>query len=598
MASETPRPLLLPQNRKLRHLRGIYLRNLSFTRPRGRTIDDAAINKSPGKLEALRETPQLHHALSTESLRPAGARRRSTNLANASPVTRQKRLEYTVDSKIADGFFTLHCEDEEDPIYISEVAERSTNFNFRFFELFQLAPSVTRSSQVTVKVWTKRQQGWSLLLEEEVDLRLLNFIGTLQNTHFPPNCLVFHLVDGVYTLELPSKTPPPKQGVPLPTSSYNMLMRLSTLDNSIQDALATQETLAAQISDIIAKNNEPSKVAEAEEKRDLATKYLAQQRRAVTTAQRRRDDLKESIAARRAAIASGREIQARAQRDVEHALEKLSAARTEHERTREGIRGQRRRICEDLSAIFAITPVPNGPPLSFQICGVPVPNSTYDSATLTGAGEDTLSAGLGYVALLASELQFYLGVPLPYPITAFGSRSSVRDDISVLADPQREFPLHIPRGGSRAQFRFDYGWFLLNKDVEALCNTQGLKVVDIRHTLPNLKYLLYVCSAGTDEVPERKRGGVRGLWAGRIKGRGLAEAADDAASNGGSRRGSADSELLSRQREELRRAIRENGPGGGARGPERSLSPLGLPFDEGDTKLTLRTKGLRENVVR
>lgn len=130
-ARSNTRPLLLPQNRKLRHLRGIYLRNLSFVRPRGRTIDDAAINKSPSKLEALRETPQLHHALSTESLRttnlrPTTGRRRSTNLANASPLTRQKRLEYTVESRVADAFFSLHCECEEDAIYVSEVAERAT----------------------------------------------------------------------------------------------------------------------------------------------------------------------------------------------------------------------------------------------------------------------------------------------------------------------------------------------------------------------------------------------------------------------------------------------------------------------------------------
>src|SRR5690606_18992731 len=101
--------------------------------------------------------------------------------------------------------------------------------------------------------------------------------------------------------------------------------------------------------------------------------------------------------------------------------------------------------------------------------------------------------------------------------------------------PQREFPLYVPRGGSSAQFRFDYAWFLLNKDIEALCSSQGLRVVDIRHTLPNLKYLLYVCSAGTDEVPERKKGGVRGLWAARLKGLGLnaGVTADDASSLGG-----------------------------------------------------------------
>lgn len=43
---------------------------------------------------------------------------------------------------------------------------------------------------------------------------------------------------------------------------------------------------------------------------------------------------------------------------------------------------------------------------------------------------------------------------------------------------------------------------------------QGLKMLDVRHTLPNLKYLLYVLTAGRKEVPGRKVGGVRGLWRG------------------------------------------------------------------------------------
>jgi hypothetical protein len=125
MAPESSRPLLLPQNRKLRHVRGIFLRNLSFSRPRGRTIDDAAINKSPGKLEALRETPQLHHALSSETLRPK-PRRRSTVLASETPFIRQQKLELSIDSRVADAFFSLHCSSEEEPIYISELAERAT----------------------------------------------------------------------------------------------------------------------------------------------------------------------------------------------------------------------------------------------------------------------------------------------------------------------------------------------------------------------------------------------------------------------------------------------------------------------------------------
>jgi hypothetical protein len=126
MSTESTRPLLLPQNRKLRHLRGIALRSLAFSRPRGRTLDDAALNKSPAKLESLRHTPRLHHALSSETLRPPGGRRRSTNLGNADPATRQRQFEETFDNRLADAFFSLHFEGQDDPIYISEVEERAT----------------------------------------------------------------------------------------------------------------------------------------------------------------------------------------------------------------------------------------------------------------------------------------------------------------------------------------------------------------------------------------------------------------------------------------------------------------------------------------
>lgn len=126
MSTEPTRPLLLPQNRKLRHVRGIAVRNVTFSRPRGRTIDDAALNKSPAKLESLRNPTQLHHALSSEDLRPPTSRRRSTNLANDSSATRQKRFEDVFDSKLADVFFSLHVDAGQDPIYISEVGERAT----------------------------------------------------------------------------------------------------------------------------------------------------------------------------------------------------------------------------------------------------------------------------------------------------------------------------------------------------------------------------------------------------------------------------------------------------------------------------------------
>ncbi|KAI2469515.1 UV radiation resistance protein and autophagy-related subunit 14-domain-containing protein [Annulohypoxylon bovei var. microspora] len=623
---------MLPQNRRLRHLQGIYLRNLSFTRPHGRAADDLEADLPSSKSQALHDGPSppqlLHHSHSSESVlstTKANARRRSTTtLAGVNPITRQKQLEYAVEGRAADVFFSLHCEGEaKDPVYISEVGERAINFNFRFFDLSQAGPSTTRKSQFVIKIWAKRQLSWSLLLTEHVDLRSLSYLGSLRSHQFPPNCLVFHLVDGVYSFELSSKRPEPKQSPALPTSSYNALMKLSNLDTSIQDALATREALTAQINSLLARAP-PDAVPEAQEAAALASKHVGAQTRALRGAQARRADLQASIAARRAAIREGRGAQARAADDVGHARSKLPASRALLASARESIHGQRRRVCEDLARIFPIAPAPSGAALAFSVCGVPLPNTDYDPTSSTST-EDSLSAALGHVAQLTHALQFYLSVPLPYPVSPFGSRSSIRDDISLLPDSQREFPLFL-RGGATAQYRFDYAWFLLNKDIEALCVSAGLKVVDIRHTLPNLKYLLYVCSAGRDEVPERKRGGVRGLWAGRLKGRSVADDAASISTAGSrSRPGSADSEAQGgRQRDTLMGKVTGTGAGamlspdfGAGRSTSRerksenetkengviegpsslpSGRSIGLPFDEGSTRLTLRTKGLRENV--
>jgi len=118
-----PLPHLLPQNRRVRHLRGIHLRNLTFTPPRDQSVDDAEINQSPSRLD----TPQqLQYSRSSENLRPEKVRRRSTILANASPLTRQKMREFALDDRACDAFFSLHGGGDQDPLYVSELGERAT----------------------------------------------------------------------------------------------------------------------------------------------------------------------------------------------------------------------------------------------------------------------------------------------------------------------------------------------------------------------------------------------------------------------------------------------------------------------------------------
>ena len=574
MASEPSRPLLLPQNRKLRHLQGIYLRNLTLSRPRGKTIDDAALNKTPQKLEALRE-PHLHHAQSSGDLRPPKQRRRSTIWSGASPAFRQKKLEDVIDSRMADTFFSLHCKGQEDPIYISEVVEKAMNPTFRFFDLSRLGPAITRLDTVIIKVWVKRQD-FVPLIEEEVNLQSLNFIGTLKNHPFPPNCILFHLIGGIYSVDLHSKPPEPKPAPTLPTSSYSALMRLSNLDESIQDALATREELANQINAILLEtpiDNSP----QAQEEVALATRYVSAERKLLKQSIRRRAELKSSISARSNAIKAGKELQTRAQADVDNAQEKLQSCRTLLGTAITDIHGQRRRICEELLSIFPVEPTNH--PLLFTICGLPLPNTSFDDAD-----DDVISAALGYVARLVDMLQYYLSVPLPYPISSFGSRSLIQDLISILQNNQRTFPLYMK---GTVRFRFDYGVFLLNKNIECLAESQGLKVIDIRQTLPNLKYLLYVCSAGSSELPARKAGGVRGLLSGKV-------------TPNLSRRGSADSILGAGQEEQVRKALElgleTRGNGNGYGSAVKRGNAVVLPF--GGHQQSLRTSGLRENIMR
>jgi hypothetical protein len=127
------------QNRKLRHLQGISLRNLSLSHPnrrhRGSTNDDGFLPqswKSPAKLLAQQEQHQLGHSrsstdLNTLNLAAASGdtdrtsdvpdsptvtrlRRRSThNWSGASPSTRQKKLEDVTSGRMADIWFSIHC---------------------------------------------------------------------------------------------------------------------------------------------------------------------------------------------------------------------------------------------------------------------------------------------------------------------------------------------------------------------------------------------------------------------------------------------------------------------------------------------------------
>lgn len=321
-----------------------------------------------------------------------------------------------------------------------------------------------------------------------------------------------HLSDGIYTsfTDLPldepvlaiSTGPKNAQNVQ-PTSTFDELMRLSNFDDCIQDALATREKLTSQISTLLAQQKDERQViqsaAQAQDSLALTNRAVSTMQKQIRAARSRRSELEDSLRARREAIRTGTVSQEKSRSHLNSARSNFASHVSLHRETRSGITDQIRRICEDVLQIYPIEPVPQKA-LSFTIRSLPLPNAT--SPSLDPA---TTAAALGYVAHVTHLLSLYLSAALPYPIHPYGSFSTIYDPISISlqSEAARTFPLY-QKGA--VTYRFEYGVFLLNSDIELLMSKQGIRIVDLRHTLPNIKYLLTILTSGQGDLPGRKGG--------------------------------------------------------------------------------------------
>lgn len=425
-------------------------------------------------------------------------------------------------NRLADAWISIHCPGVDEPVYITEVIERSMNPSFAFFDLDSSGPLVSRSDQCIVRVWARptNAEDYCLLVELDVNLRSLQYIGrSLENFHhpLPQNCILLHLSDGIYTsfTDLPADTQANVlqlnnhgENPSRPSSSFDALMQLANLDECIQDAVKVRSQLEADINRIL----DESRVGEDQSEGDIAIvdvdefqikAALATEQKQLRQLKKRKDELQESLVQRHKALEAGREAEANARNLIEERSQGLHEVESARKGVERDSNGQIRRICECLLVLFPIEPI-KGRTLQFTIRGIHLPNSVYNDTN-----RDEIAAALGFTGQLVYQLSLYLSVPLPYPVEPYGSASYITDPISVGLS-QRRYPLHP----TSVPYKFEYGVFLLNKDIEFLMSNCGLRVLDIRHTLPNLKYLVYVLTAGTGELPARKAGGVRGLLMG------------------------------------------------------------------------------------
>lgn len=397
------------------------------------------------------------------------------------------------------------------------------NPTFSFFDLDSSFTEVLRSSSFILRVWSKGtvMDEYLPLVELTVDMRSLQFIGrSLETFHhpLPENCILFHLSDGIYTsftdlpaesTQQPSPTPAMKAMAATQNATFDALLKLSNLDDVIRDALRTRVTIEAEINKLIASMPQAERVlSELSSQRDQtrnALKAREVEQRNVDVARKGIDEKHEILRLKRELLRTKDQHESKIQQGCKQFTASLQKIQKDLDGIEETSLAQVRRISFSLVQIFPIEPIKHKT-LQFTIRNVHLPNSSFSDTN-----SDEISAALGFTAQLVHSLSLYVSVPLPYAIQANGSSSFIRDGISA-GIAQRQFPLH-PSG---AAYKFEYGVFLLNKNIEFLMNRSGLRAMDIRQTLPNLKYLMFVLTAGSGDLPGRKVGGIRGLIRGGV----------------------------------------------------------------------------------
>uniref|UniRef100_A0A671FSH9 UV radiation resistance associated n=1 Tax=Rhinolophus ferrumequinum TaxID=59479 RepID=A0A671FSH9_RHIFE len=371
--------------------------------------------------------------------------------------------------QLLDTYFTLHmCNTEKTykEFYRSEVIKNSLNPTWRSLD-FGLMPDRldTSVSCFVVKIWGGKEDVYQLLIEWKVCLDGLKYLGQQGYSNAQKNILL--QVDQNCV-----------------RNSYDVfsLLRLHRAQCAIKQTQVTVQKIGKEIEEklrLTSTSNELKKESECLQLKILVLRNeLERQKKALG----REVALlhKQQIALQdKGSAFSTEHIKLQLQKESLNELRKECTAKRElFLKTNAQLTIRCRQLLSELSYIY---PIDLNEHKDYFVCGVKLPNSEDFQAKDDGS----IAVALGYTAHLVSMISFFLQVPLRYPIIHKGSRSTIKDNINdKLTEKEREFPLY-PKGGEKLQF--DYGVYLLNKNIAQLRYQHGLGTPDLRQTLPNLK---------------------------------------------------------------------------------------------------------------
>uniref|UniRef100_A0A665W4L0 C2 domain-containing protein n=1 Tax=Echeneis naucrates TaxID=173247 RepID=A0A665W4L0_ECHNA len=359
-------------------------------------------------------------------------------------------------SPLLDTYFTLHlC--IEDRIsrgfYKSEVIRDSLNPTWRSLD-FGMLPDLldTSVSCFVVRIWGGQEEQYQLLIEWKVNLDGLRYTGQ-QIRSRNSNEIIFGLNDGYYAADFDQKDHSERK--------KNSLLQVdqSSVRNSYSQK-KERECMQLRITVLRSELQRQRKALGREI--DLRQKERAQLQKKEEAFSAQHDCLKEE-----------KESLTKLQKEC-------TAKREQFLKSNAQLTFRCRQLLSELSYIYPIDVTNQS---DFVICGVKLPNSEDFQAKDDGS----VAVALGYTAHLVLMISCFLQIPLRYPVIHKGSRSSIKDTITDrLTEKEREFPLY-PRG---ERFHFEYGVYLLNKNIAQLRYQHGLTTPDLQQTLPNLKNFL------------------------------------------------------------------------------------------------------------
>jgi hypothetical protein len=405
------------------------------------------------------------------------------------------------------------------PFYTSEVVANSMNPIWRHFDCSQFyqLDFIDSMSSFNICIWdcsgpeavsayphvkNKDNNNNNLsdnslpILQTEIDLYELEFIA-VELRHldfmFPPNSLIFELKDGLYvTKDTRDKMRPSRAElkIQLPVDKrkavtcnqatfLSLIARrkqfLETQDNVNQLSSIIEKKLAdhqAYFEKLRKRDALRLRIIRLHEECESHTNLLKTEEELLKV--RRAELLPRARGLYRVQIA----LLASKQQLTNQELKTLEKDKGKLTTIRSSLDYRRWRLINQIKALYPISHSNDNKSLSIN--GYKLPNSDF-----TGCDEEQIATSLGCVSHILYLAAKYLEVPLRYPMIPMCSRSVILDEISQQTSPK--FPLYS-RGVDRT--RFEYAVFLLNKNLEQLMNSQGLEIISLRHTLPNVQILL------------------------------------------------------------------------------------------------------------